>query len=446
MMKHVPVRARRGIHIVVAALGLGTLLTAIDAQAVPAFARQTGENCIACHISFPELTPFGRFFKLRGYTLGKRQPIPLSGMLQASYTSTRDTTNSGPDTFIFDKNDEIALQAASAFLAGKFTDHFGVFNQWTYDGIGHHLSIDNTDLRLTDTVENEKTDLIYGLTVHNNPTVQDVWNTTPAFGFPYASSSVANTPAASTLIDGGLGSQVMGVGGYVFWNKTLYGELTAYRTADKQFDIFRQGTDTTADAVLHGYNPYWRLALSHEWGPHSAMVGTYGMVVDVFPDPTAPTGPTDRYRDYAFDAQYQYITDPHTFTAQLNWIHEKTDWNASFPLGGVDNPSSTLKTAKAKASYYYQRKYGATLAYFSTTGDVDNARFNNGTPIIGSANGSPDSRGFIYELDYVPIQNIKLSLQYTAYRKFNGAGTNYDGAGRNAGDNNTFYLLGWFMF
>ncbi len=41
-----------------------------EANAVPSFARQTGMDCVACHTSFPELTPFGREFKLNGYTLG----------------------------------------------------------------------------------------------------------------------------------------------------------------------------------------------------------------------------------------------------------------------------------------------------------------------------------------------------------------------------------------
>src|ERR1700746_479530 len=41
------------------------------ANAVPSYARQTGQECIACHVSFPELTPYGRYFKLTGYTIGK---------------------------------------------------------------------------------------------------------------------------------------------------------------------------------------------------------------------------------------------------------------------------------------------------------------------------------------------------------------------------------------
>jgi len=37
-------------------------------------------------------------------------------------------------------------------------------------------------------------------------------------------------------------------------------------------------------------------------------------------------------------------------------------------------------------------------------------------------------------------------LQYTAYNKFNGAKTNYDGNGRNAGDNNTLFFNVWVAY
>ncbi|MDA8364135.1 MAG: hypothetical protein M0Z84_10055, partial [Gammaproteobacteria bacterium] len=53
--------------------GGGTLamlaLSSQQALAVPSFARQTGLPCEVCHTVFPELTPFGRLFKLNGYTL-----------------------------------------------------------------------------------------------------------------------------------------------------------------------------------------------------------------------------------------------------------------------------------------------------------------------------------------------------------------------------------------
>src|SRR5471032_3617921 len=74
-------------------------------SAVPSFARQTGMACAACHTVFPELTPFGREFKLNGYvtdnlkqikgvTMERRETLslnsvpPLSVMLQVSYSHT----------------------------------------------------------------------------------------------------------------------------------------------------------------------------------------------------------------------------------------------------------------------------------------------------------------------------------------------------------------------
>jgi hypothetical protein len=66
--------------------------------------------------------------------------------------------------------------------------------------------------------------------------------------------------------------------------------------------------------------------------------------------------------------------------------------------------------------------------------------------VFGFANNSPNSNGWIGELAWVPYQNVKLLLQYVMYQKFNGASSNYDGSGRNASDNDTFYLLGWLAF
>jgi hypothetical protein len=87
---------------------------------------------------------------------------------------------------------------------------------------------------------------------------------------------------------------------------------------------------------------------------------------------------------------------------------------------------------------------GGTLAYFSTCGDGDALLYPAGD-VSGSRNGKPNSNGFIYEIDYVPLKWSKITLQYIAYDKFNGAHNNYDGSGRNASDNNTFYILLWLV-
>jgi len=431
------------------------------ALAVPSFARQTGIECTTCHLSWPELTSVGRQFKLGGYTLmretteerpwlptssdGAPPRLPLAAMVQGSVTSTRGT--SGADSANFPRNDDLVLQQLSAFYAGRIVDHLGAFVQWTYHGIAHRSSVDNVDIRAAGHFEGDGLDVSYGVTVNNNPSVSDIYNTTPAWSFPFASSSVAVAPNAATLIDGGLAQQVAGLGAYAMWNRTLYAEIAGYRTADGALSVFRAGTDKTTDAVLDGTAPYWRLALQHVWdeGVHSVMIGTYGIVARKFPNSLDPTGPTDRYRDIGVDAQYQYVTDHHRFSAQINYISESQGLDATFAAGSASNPTDTLRTLKAKGTYYYDEKYGATIQYFRTTGSVDNGLYNTGEPVTGSASGSPKNSGIVAELDWLPRRDLRLMLQYTTYQTFNGAGRDYDGFGRNAKDNNTLYFVLWLM-
>jgi hypothetical protein len=74
-----------------AMVGIAALVSGTSAKAVPAFGQQTGQKCAACHVGGfgPQLTPFGRAFKLGGYTLRTKSNIPLSAMAVASYTATR---------------------------------------------------------------------------------------------------------------------------------------------------------------------------------------------------------------------------------------------------------------------------------------------------------------------------------------------------------------------
>jgi hypothetical protein len=455
------IKSRRIKHGLCATIAVASLLLPVFALAVPSFARQTGLECATCHLSWPELTSVGREFKLGGYTLikgadgerpwvsfqsdGPPPKLPLAAMLQLSATNTNGTA--GADASNFPRNNGAVLQQLSLFYAGRISEQFGAFVQGTYDGVAHRSTIDNVDVRYANHLKREGLDLVYGLTVNNNPTVSDIYNTTPAWSFPFASSSVAVTPNAAVLI-GGLAQQVAGFGAYALWNNTLYTEVAAYRTADEALSLFRAGTDKATDAVLDGSAPYWRLALQHVWseGEQSAMIGTYGINARKFPDSLDPTGPSDRFRDVGIDAQYQYITDHHRFSTQLNWIRERQNLDATFGAGGASNSSDVLRTFNGKVTYYYDAKYGATLAYFRTNGDIDEGLYNTGQPVTGSAIGSPNSSGYIFEVNWLPRRDVRLLLQYTAYRDFNGSRINYDGFGRNAKDNNTLFLMGWIMF
>src|SRR5215468_6774219 len=76
---------------------LGSLATtgvAPPAQALPSFARQTGQPCGTCHTDFPALTPFGRRFKLLGYTVGGGQfrttPFPAFPTVLPGFANAND--------------------------------------------------------------------------------------------------------------------------------------------------------------------------------------------------------------------------------------------------------------------------------------------------------------------------------------------------------------------
>ncbi len=477
---------------VLAGLGL-LLLLPTAANAVPSFARQTGMACMACHTVFPELTHFGRMFKANGYTLDNLKQVrgltadkeellsiaqqpPISAMAQVSMTSTKTAL---PDSTGMDglaQNGTVSFpEAASLFYAGKIAPQLGGFIQLTYDNAANKIHIDNTDVRFaTHFGSASDRDLIFGVTLNNNPTVQDLWNSTPAFGFPFAASNAALTPLARTQVDGALGQSVAGAGAYLMWNESLYAELSLYRSAKQGFTHPITGQagplDSTAGNVINDTAPYWRLAYEHPFGNNSIEVGTYGTQVKMFPGGATPlSGAVNKFTDSALDAQYQYVGDVHSFTLAGTYIHEKMNMDASFASGAAANSVDTLNTTRLWGTYYFKRKYGVTLGHFQTTGTADallypglNANVANvpalaGTCVAGgpgpgacglaaSANGSPDTRGWIFEANYVPWMNTKFSLQYTKYSMFNGGTDNYDGFGRNASDNSTLFLLGWFAF
>ncbi|MEO8718093.1 MAG: cytochrome C [Burkholderiales bacterium] len=453
-------QARLGGFVATCAMAGGLLLLApVGAQAVPSFARQTGLACEGCHTVFPELTPFGRRFKLNAYAIdnlpqvsgmsaNKEQTLllnqlpPLSFMFQTSMTSTKaalpDSGSGGGNA----QNGQVQFpQQASLFYAGRIAPNVGAFVQMTYDGSGGGFGWDNTDIRFAKLASDN---FLWGLSFNNNPTVQDLWHTTSAWQSPFDQrSAVAPTPSKSTMINGGLADAgVAGLSVYGSWNNALYAELGAYRSAPAAAAI-----DSNLNDVVNGMAPYWRIAYERQWARNSWQVGAYGVQAKLFPgNPGALSGPTDRYSDMALDSQFQYIGDEHMVTVTATYIKEKQTLDATFAATGSSNASNDLKTMRIGASYYYRRQYGGALGHFSTTGSEDAQLYQPGTAVTGFANSRPDSKGWTAELDWVPYQNIKFALQYTAYAKFNGGATNYDGLGRNASDNNTMYLLGWFNF
>jgi len=118
---------------------------------------------------------------------------------------------------------------------------------------------------------------------------------------------------------------------------------------------------------------------------------------------------------------------------------------ATAALGAASPGSHHLNTVMANAEYHFGNRVSGAFGWFDTHGTADPLLFVQ-EDVSGSANGDPRSSGYITSFSYWPWQNVQLGAQYTGYKRFNGAQTNYDGAGRNANSNNTIYLLARFIF
>src|SRR5260370_5237471 len=192
-------------------------------------------------------------------------------MVQTSYTSTKKAqpgTQNG--TVVFP--DQLSI-----FTGGEITPHVGGFLQVTIHPQSGQLGVDNSDFRFATHTSLFSKRTTLGVSLNNNPTVQDIWNSTPAWRFPYASSSVAPTPRAAALVDGTLAQQVAGLTAYTMWNDRVYAEVGMYRSAP--LGVHRP-FDSTVTGVIDGAAPYWRLALPHVLGGKHLPLGNHRLAAN----------------------------------------------------------------------------------------------------------------------------------------------------------------------
>ena len=439
-----------------AGLALGTLSIANRAEAVPAFTAQTGQPCQACHIGGfgPQLTPFGREFKLNGYTMRAGASVPLSAMAIGSVTHTRADQNPAPANF--GANDNPAFDQGSLFVAGGAGQHFGGFAQFTYDGVAHQWHWDNLDLRAVTHGQVFGQDAVFGLTLNNAPTVQDVWNTTAAWGFPYTASALAPAPGAAPLVNGGLAQEVLGLSAYSWVGQKVYLEAGAYTTPSAGTLNWLGADPAGGPGNINGAAPYARLAFQQQLGGGTLELGGLLFKAAINPGRDRTSGYTDHYSDVGLDASWvRPLASGDTLAVNARYVHESGNLQASCALGLIGSGASpdcahyTLGDLRGDVTYSYRNKVGLTLGAFSTSGST------NGN-LYGSPNAAPDSNGATVQLDYTPWGagdsplgkrvNLRLGVQYTAYGKFDGQRHNYDGAGANAADNNTLRVFTWVAF
>ncbi|TZF90022.1 cytochrome C [Lysobacter lacus] len=402
----------------------------------------------------PQLTPYGRQFKLSGYTLrlDDSAHLPLSAMMVESYTHTRQAQSEIPAKH-FHRNDNVELRQASVFLAGRLGEHLGVFAQATYSQNGGLLGWDNAEVRYSRVFNGTKHGGVWGLTVNNNPGVTDVFNTAPAWQYPYIAPDLAPGAPAAPLLFGGLAGQVIGASAYVQVDGNWYAEAGAYRSLSPSF---LRKVNAGYDGRVSGAAPYMRV--NRTWNVSGGNLEVGGFVLEarrglVEPDlndhPVPVPGPNDRFRDVGVDASYQHFgAGTHTFTVNALLVTERQRLDATYAADGAENRDNSLQAMNVNGSYWYRNTWGATLGAFAYNGSAD-------TVLYGQT-GSPDTQGGTVELNWSPAHgaatmgaedgrraHVRLGAQYTFYTRFAGATHDVDGEGRPARANDTMFVYVW---
>jgi hypothetical protein len=434
-------------------MGFILACAASPAAAVPSYATQTGLACQGCHVGGfgPQLTPAGRAFKLHGYVQrsGSSFTLPFSAMAVASYVNTRKD-QPPPPPHDFATNNNFALDQISLFVAGGLGEHFGALIQSTYDGVAHAFHWDNMDLRATTAFTVKDADVLVGASLNNSPTVEDPWNSLPAWGYPYTASGLAPSPGVAPLLSGALAQTSVGLTAYAWINSEYYLAAGAYGSPGAT-SLRRLGVDPADPGSIRGLAPYGRIAWQRAFGPHTVEVGGFAMKADIYPALDRSLNLTDDFTDLGLDASDVWSLDSgDVVTVNGRYVHEAQNLNYSLASGAAENGHNHLQDLRLDASYYWRNKVGATIQLFDTWGSND--------PLLYAANRTftPNSNGLMLQLDGTPFGtgdsplgprfNLRVGLQYTLYPRFMGASHDYDGAGANASDNNTLRVFTWFAF
>ncbi len=262
--------------------------------------------------------------------------------------------------------DQIAL-----FLGGRINDYAGALIQGTFNGIRSTFNLDNSDLRLTAPFTVNDTELRVGVDVNNGPTVQDPYNSTYAWGYPYVASRLAPNPTAQPLLAGGLIGNSIGATVYAWYDRSIYFEAGLYNTFGPSLLSLTgnaYGPGNTANPA-----PYLRTAYEWNWNGQSAYVGAIFLHANINP----ATGPFssdgsqghNSYTDYAVDGGYQYIGDgTHVVSTLAIFDHERQKLTSLFNSGTSSQAGNNLNQLRTSVTYYYQQAYGVTAAWQKTWG------------------------------------------------------------------------------
>ena len=297
------------------------------------------------------------------------------------------------------------MDQISLFAGGRITDYAGAFVQGTFDGIASAFHLDNTDLRLTSPFSVGDTELRLGLDINNGPTVQDPFNSSYAWGYPYVSSVLVLVPTAQPLLAGGLIGNSLGATVYAWYDRSLYLEAGLYNTYGPSLLSYTgnaYGPGATANPA-----PYCAPPMSGTGTASPPISAGFSCIPTSIPRPR-PSPAMARTGKTATLTMRSIAATNGSATGRISsrcWASSTTKTRTSparSATGSASQQDNSLNQIRANVTYYYQQTYGATVAWQKTWGSP-NPLLYTPAPLTGSANGKPNSNAFIFEADYVPF-------------------------------------------
>ncbi|ACG57009.1 hypothetical protein HY04AAS1_0319 [Hydrogenobaculum sp. Y04AAS1] len=442
---------------------LGLLSLAVFAPkssfAIPSFARQTGLACDVCHTVFPHLTPFGREFKLHGFTYDysdlikmvrqaakKRaaeeggmpnlviNKIPMIAVRIAGMWANQDGGSVVPHGRITDGQGAFSQPAGyptndtfnlvkddSLYIAGEITPHLGAWVEiggWNDHGDAASLAGYDAILNGGDhTVDNKN--FTYGLSFENVVGFDDVGQAGPGnWGVPLMNPLSTH----GTLFDPFNGTPIEGVEAYAmlgdFTNGGIYGNIGLYAPSTGN----DEGTNPVATAgSLPASTSYSWAGAKHVdayvnaeyWLPGFkniySMVGAFGYFgQEKMEGGTNPYEYSDNVNDYGLEAQAQYIGGKNLveFFGEVQKQHDSEFYGEDYWTGqlySTDGTSVNRTGIALKADYYYKRTYGVYVKYmYANSSQVQDV----------------DYSGYIVGVSWYPWQNVSVKVERMMWSKY----------------------------
>lgn len=434
------------------------------AYAIPSFARQTGLSCASCHTVFPHLTPFGRYFKLHGYTITSAKLIKALKVYLKNDTTTvkrvaleishipmvsvrlasrwndqaggNDVVPAGPVTagqgFIsspegYGGKDALNLLGSSSlYVAGEITPNLGTFLEFGgVNDTGGSFGLGMLDLALVSpnlTVAGKN--FVYGIRAEDIMGAGDPSNTIGNWGL---NATLMGLSTHNTLFDPGTafmeGGELFGMLGN-FYTGGFYASVGAYRpSANQTGSSFVQGSlagDGSFDGTNGAANGYLRMSyyLPQIAGNLYTEIGTFGYLGSLNMTAAAQALPgsekyVDNYSDYGVDLQAQYIGGENLvelfalFQNQRDGAFYGIDEFTGLP---GDGEAVSRQGLGVKADYYYDGTMGLYAKYlYQTSAQLKDVDVSGG--IIG--------------VSYFPWENVNLRLEEALYNTYNIGAAQY---------------------